>query len=69
MRITPFTLGLIGAIAAATVTAQAQTAATDQTQTARPRPGNARESDAPPTLEQMQRVGREIIPAVAKTPA
>jgi len=35
--------------------AHAQAPATNQPQTARPRAGNARESDAPPTLEQMQR--------------
>src|SRR3954451_8315050 len=33
----------------------AQAPAPEAAQTPRPRPGNARESDAPPTLEQMQR--------------
>lgn len=48
-------LCVIGVVGLMAVHVQAQTAATEQTQTARPRPGNARESDAPPTLEQMQR--------------
>ena len=47
MRITLFGTTLIGLLALAPSFAQQSSAP--------PRPGNARESDAPPTLEQMQR--------------
>lgn len=47
--------GALGLVLAASTLAQAQASSTGQTQTPAPRAGNARESDAPPTLEQMQR--------------
>jgi 4-carboxymuconolactone decarboxylase len=48
-------IGLVSIAAASHAHAQAP-ASTEQAQTPRtPRPGNARESDAPPTVEQMQR--------------
>jgi 4-carboxymuconolactone decarboxylase len=55
MRLRLFSIGLIGILAATPPGLRAQTPAADQSQTARPRPGNARDGDAPPTLEQMQR--------------
>jgi 4-carboxymuconolactone decarboxylase len=55
MRFTLLCAGTMGAAWLATAPAYAQASATEQTQAARPRPGNARESDAPPTVEQMQR--------------
>jgi 4-carboxymuconolactone decarboxylase len=46
---------VIGLLSVAVGGAHAQVASTGQDQPSRPRAGNARESDAPPTVEQMQR--------------
>jgi 4-carboxymuconolactone decarboxylase len=57
MRFKILWVGVIGLVGLAfTGSAYAQAAASEQTQASRPpRPGNARETDAPPTVEQMER--------------
>ena len=57
MRFNILWAGVIGLVSlTATGSAYAQAASTEQAQAARPpRPGNARETDAPPTVEQMER--------------
>ena len=57
MRFNILWAGVIGLVSlAASGSAYAQAASTEQAQAARPpRPGNARETDAPPTVEQMER--------------
>jgi len=54
MRFKLLFAGVIGLVTFAASHAQAQ-ASSGQAQTSAPRVGNARETDAPPTLEQMQR--------------
>jgi hypothetical protein len=58
MRLTFLYAAVIGFVSLAAGDVQAQASPTGQTQTSTqttPRAGNARETDAPPTLEQMQR--------------
>jgi 4-carboxymuconolactone decarboxylase len=55
MRSRFFCAAVIGLVSFAASHAQAQASSTGQAQTSTPRPGNARETDAPPTLDQMQR--------------
>ena len=56
MRFKVLCAGVMGLVSLAAGNAQAQASSTEQAQTSgQPRAGNARETDAPPTLEQMQR--------------